>query len=321
MYMRYGITAGDVFWSSWRPVVIAGLWASLIVHTHSNLGLKFVVLPALPISTIGIAISLYLGFKTSSAYNRWWEAREIWGGIVNNSRTWSNQACNLLTLTKNESALTSETRILIRRHLAWVNALAYQLRKTSRLTASTQRHIFDYRNTKTDNLTTNSPGCYECYLSEEEVQDLRDVANPATHIIHKQGAHLRELLKQGACERIKNTPFPRQITYFGRIFSWIFIVLLPFALYDSFEDVLKEHFRTLDISDLYLLPMVLFTMTISWLFYMLQKVGESCEDPFESGPTDVPISALTRVIEIDLLQILGEENIPEPIQPRAGVLY
>lgn len=343
MYVRDGITAQDVLWSSWRPVFFAGCWAVVIVYLHSNLGLKFVILPALPIATIGIAISLYLGFKTTSAYNRWWEARQIWGSIINDSRTWANQAHNLLSLPDRGGGSTKETQELVFRHLAWVNALAHQLRKTSRLAASDHRHIFDYRNTGSDVVTTGLPECYQRYLPDAEVEHLKTVANPATHIVKMQGEALRALQKrkaldnnrmvemmqvlgrlydhQGACERIKNTPFPRQITYFGRAFSWIFIVLLPLALYDSFEVAFKEHAQIDSIADIDMLPMILFTMIISWLFYVLQKVSESCEDPFEGGPTDVPISALTRVIEIDLLQTLGETDIPEPAQPRNGVLY
>lgn len=343
MFVRQGISAEDVFWSSWRPVFFAGCWAITIIYLHSNLGLKFVILPALPISMIGIAISLYLGFKTTSAYNRWWEARQIWGSIINDSRTWANQTHNLLSLPGRADASTKEAHALIRRHLAWVNALAFQLRKTSRLAAADKRHIFDFRNTDSDATATGSPECYERYLPDEEVQYLRTVANPATHIVKKQGEALRALQKrkaldnnrmvemmqvlgrfydyQGACERIKNTPFPRQITYFGRAFSWMFIALLPLALYDSFESAFKEHARIDSVADIDMLPMVLFTMVISWLFYVLQKVSESCEDPFEGGPTDVPISALTRVIEIDLLQMLGEEDIPEPAQPIHDVLY
>jgi putative membrane protein len=126
---------------------------------------------------------------------------------------------------------------------------------------------------------------------------------------------------QGACERIKNTPFPRQIANFGLMFTWVFIFLLPLAFVDIFESETDLHILSTDRSLEYVLVMVPFTVLISWVFYIMEKVSDSTEDPFEGATTDVPISTLCRVIEIDLKQMLGAEDVPEPLAPIDGVNY
>jgi putative membrane protein len=129
------------------------------------------------------------------------------------------------------------------------------------------------------------------------------------------------LRTQGACERIKNTPFPRQIANFGLVFTWIFIILLPLALVDAFERETALHHMGSLLAHEYMFTMVPFTVLISWIFFTMEKVSDSVEDPFEGGVTDVPISTLCRVIEIDLKQMAGSEDVPAPLEPVDGVLY
>lgn len=341
MYVRNGITAASVFWDSWRVLLISGAWSTLVVYLHEIRGVEAIAAPVLPVTTIGIVVSFYLGFKNNSAYARWWEGRKIWGAIVNDSRTWGNQALHLVSPADQPGDTTAH--ILIHRHLAWVNALALQLRKRSRLQVGRHQRTFDHRLPYVSELPTASPACYEGHLPEKEAGAIRALVNPATHIVRHQGAHLQALLHQGRldnnrmvemmqvlgrlydwqgkCERIKNTVFPWQVTFFGRMFTWIFILLLPLAFVDIFEKETREHQLSGLLSHEYMFTMVPFSMLIAWLFFIFEKVGESCEDPFEWGTTDVSIAALARTIEIDLQQMLGEEDIPAPAAPIEGVLY
>jgi len=126
---------------------------------------------------------------------------------------------------------------------------------------------------------------------------------------------------QGKCERIKNTPFPQQITYFGRLFTWVFIFLLPLAYVDYFTAHADAENLTGLVAIEYVLTMVPFVTLISWLFFLLEKVSESCEDPFEWGSTDVPIAAIRRTIEIDLLEMVGETFVPKPVQAIRGIMF
>ena len=342
MHLRNGITYKHLFWDSWPLLLISCTWSSLVTYLFEVRGYEVIAVPTLPVATIGIVVSLYLGFKSKSAYDRWWEARQIWGQIVNDSRTFANQALNLISCP---DGAEHPAPLLVHRHLAWVNALGYQLRKKSRLKVSSYQRVFDYRIKNISILPTSSPAAYERHLAEGEAEEVRHLANPATHILRLQGAHLHVLMRQGQlennrivammgvvgrlydcqgrCERIKNTPFPRQITYFGLVFTWIFILLLPLAFVDPFAEQGAKAVggREIDTFHVYMLAMVPFSMVVAWIFFMLEKVSESCEDPFEWATTDVPIATLTRTIEIDLLQMLGESEIPKPLEPRQGVLY
>ena len=342
MYIRGGIQARHIFYDSWRFVVIASLWSTLIVCLYEFLHLELLAIPILPVSTIGIAVSLYLGFKSSSSYARWWEARMIWGEVINKSRAWSNYIHNMIEID-DKAEETRTRRDLIMRHVAWVNALAYQLRKTSRLKESDHSHIFDYRRKFSDFSFHQCPRSYERHLDEQEAKLLEQYNNPATHLIRHQGDRLRVLVNtgklgdrryvemmnlisdfydcQGKCERIKNTPFPRQIAVFGQIFTWIFILLLPLAFLETFANELTTHKLYGAQAHEYMFSLVPFTVLISWVFFMMEKVADSSEDPFEGGSNDVPISSLCRVIEIDLRQSLGDKHVPPPLRSIDGILY
>ncbi len=342
MYVRRGINARHLFHDSWPFLIGVTLWSALVVYLNEFLGLHFLSIPIMPVTTIGIAVSLYLGFKSTSAYNRWWEARQIWGEIVNRSRDWGNSVYNLIYASGKD--LDPEVRKeLIDRHIAWVNALAFQLRATSRLKAVGVTRAFGHRRVFKDAEFHQTRESYRRYLSAEEVTAVEKKANVATHLLRRQGDRLRALAEagfldsyrqvammaqlgflydaQGKCERIKNTPFPRQVANFGLMFTWVFIGLLPLALVDSFEADTRFHALSTDLSLDYILVMVPFTVLISWVFHIMEKVSDSTEDPFEGGVTDVPVSALTRVIEIDLEQMMDAEDVPEPMKPVDGVLY
>jgi putative membrane protein len=115
---------------------------------------------------------------------------------------------------------------------------------------------------------------------------------------------------QGKCERIKNTPLPRQYSYFSAIFVWIFILIMPFGLVGEFAGM-GHNFIWLTVP---------FYALISWIFITMELVGDNSEDPFENFVNDVPMTALCRTIEIDLRDMLGETDLPEKLKPVNGVL-
>lgn len=324
---------------SWGFLLLSAVWSTVVVLLHDTAGLKFFMVPLQPVVTIGIVVSLYLGFKSSSSYDRWWEARKIWGSIINNSRTWAMTVKGVVPDTAEEAI----RKRMIRRHLAWVYALAFQLRKNSRLQPSDKSHMFGRRLADASAYATHSMEAASRYLSPEEWEFVRSRKNPAVHILDLQAEDARGLLAkgvvdnnrlvqltdllgrlyddQGKCERIKAAPFPRQITHFGRLFTYLFIILMPLALLAPFEAVADLQKMGDDMAHEYIFTLVPFTVVVSWLFYMFEQVSESCEDPFEWGATDVPIAAISRTIEIDLLQMIGETDVPAPVEPRDGVLY
>ncbi|MEM7443368.1 MAG: bestrophin family ion channel [Pseudomonadota bacterium] len=342
MYVRRGINPWHLFHDSWRFLVFAALWALIVVYLREFQGIEAIGLPIAPVTTIGIAVSLYLGFKSRSAYGRWWEARRVWGDIVNNSRNWGNHVFNLV-YSENGKIDPAIHKELIERHVAWVNALAYQLRKATRLKETSNTRIFGHRRVFDEHDFHQTADSYRRHMSDEGVADVDRFANPAVHILRRQGDALRQLAEQGvldsyrhaqlmtvlgsfynsqgSCERIKNTPFPRQIANFGMAFTWAFIIMLPLAFVEIFETAIADNNLSTLVRHEFMLTLVPFSVVISWIFYLMEKVSDSVEDPFEGGVTDVPISTLCRVIEIDLKQMLGAEEVPPPVKPVDGVMY
>jgi putative membrane protein len=328
---------------SWRELGIVAAWSVLVVILFELAGWSALVMPVLPVTLIGIAVSLYLGFKSTSSYHRWWEARQHWGTVITSSRAWATQVESLL-YDRTRQVSPEIRKELIYRQLGFVYALAYQLRRTSRLKPGSHKSIFARRRpVDAAEALLAVPEIFGRFLSPQEYAAARAVNNPAGWLILRQGKRLRELAQagmlddiqqsamvdrlavllsaQGGCERIKNTPFPRQIAHFGTVFTWIFVLLLPLAFLDVFEHEAIQHDYTTIATHRFMYTLVPFTLLISWVFFMMEKISDSSEDPFEGGVHDVPVSAICRTIEIDLRQALGETDVPAPLAPVDDVLY
>jgi len=334
MYIKRNISWGLILKFAWKNLLFFTFWAALVFSAYYYLEWKYLDIPFQPLTVIGVAVAFYIGFKNSQSYDRFWEARKIWGGIVNYSRTWAN---NVLSFIEDDH---ETKRILIYRHIAWINALRVQLRQPTSFSIKGNRSIekmFDRHGER-------NPVCaaLDRFLSPEEDAELENRKNVATHLVKNQGLHLRQLLKegkitefdklvfhntleelynlQGKCERIKNTPFPRQYAYFSTLFTWIFVLLLPFGLLSIFESEIRE-IRTGFQQQLFLGFMIPFSVLISWIFTTMEKIGSNSEDPFEGRVNDVPMTALCRTIEIDLRDMLDEKELPKKVRPKDNILY
>jgi ion channel-forming bestrophin family protein len=265
-------------------------------------------LPFAVVAMLATALAIFLAFRNNSAYDRWWEARKIWGGIVNSSRTFGRQVMSLTSLSKEPAeTVAAFQKELIYRHLAWINALRLQLRKET---------------------TWNE---IKPLLDSEEFDWVMQRQNHATQLVHKQGLRLADGHKenlivearyleildetltslydlQGKAERIKNTPLPRQYDYFPRVFLFLFVTLLPSGMITELEKV---------NSSWMVIPLA---TVVSFVFYVLMRVGEFNEDPFEGRFSDTPMTALCRTIEIDMREQLGETDLPPKLEPVDGIL-
>jgi ion channel-forming bestrophin family protein len=288
------------------------------------------------VSTIGVAVSFYLGFKNNQSYDRFWEARTAWGGIVNSSRTWGNQVLSYISdhyrlVGESDAQVKAVHKRLIYRHLAYINALRLQLRKPTSFSIHYHGAVANYHFGSSER--ANWEDEVKPFLAIQEYNALTGKQNMPAQILRNQGDDLQQLFEkqkllddfrhvelmntlrdlyneQGRCERIKNTPFPRQYAYFSKVFTWIFVLMLPLALVMEFEK-LGEQFIWLVIP---------FTTIISWIFMTIEIVGDNSEDPFENFMNDVPMTSLCRNIEIDLREMLGETDIPPRIMPVDGIL-
>ncbi|MFT4772347.1 MAG: putative membrane protein [Cryomorphaceae bacterium] len=333
MITRRNIHPKIIFIFSWKLLLYASLLSTAVCVCYEILGWKFLSVPFLPIATIGTAVAFYIGFKNNASYDRLWEARKIWGGIVNSSRTFGTWVSNWL----NDDGLSDDElqkikKELIYRHLAYINVLRTQLRKTSVWDGHNYHEISSRATGETleEMYIKNVKYISENYLNEKEKKELPHKTNKATYLLKEQSAQLTELKRkrlftefehsdiekmieaffnyQGAAERIKTFPFPRQYGFFSQVFVAIFITLLPFGL----VSVIAEHsFVWITIPA---------SILISWIFQTMEDVGDSSENPFENGINDVPLNAICRTIEIDLKEMLDEANIPEKLKPVNDVL-
>lgn len=312
MYVRRAIHWRVIWHFAWKSVLVFTVYDLAMAVLYGPLRMHWLDVPWQLVSIVGVAVSFYVGFKNNASYNRFSEARSLWGGIVNRSRSWSafvlantGQPAQPLT-----PAPTAQHRALVYRQVAWVNALRLHLRRQT-------AELWE---------TAVAP-----FLPPDEAARLRSAANPPaqlvlaqTRALHEAAGlfndqqyrtlleELRELSNlQGGSERLKNTPFPRQYAYSSQVFVWVFILLLPLGLLAEFEKLGHGHYWLT----------VPFAVLVSWVFVTIELVGDISEDPFENQMNDVPMTALCRTIEIDLRQMLGETNLPPPIQPIADVLY
>ena len=262
----------------------------------------------LPSTTVfGTIMSLFLAFKTNEAYNRWWEARKLWGQLVNSSRIFARQVLNLITLGHhqniyNENELKEVQKELIYRHLAFINALRLSLRKESDW-EELAPFIDEKERLEISNLT-NLP----TQLILKQAEQLKNIFNQGTDNDYRYMQIDETLNKfydiQGACERIKNTVFPRIYSLYTTSFTWLFVFSLIFSLFDEFD------WQVLTIRTL-----------VGYVFVSLEKISRFLKDPFENRISDTPMSALCRTIEIDLREMLKENEVPAPVKPVNGVLY
>lgn len=344
MYVKKNFGLISIIRFTGYPSLIFLSWSILVYVVHNMIHDIWVEVPWLPISVIGTAVAFYVGFKNNQAYDRLWEARKIWGAIINDSRAWGTTVKNFVTSqfsdgTVSADRINEEIKILTYRHIGWLYALRSQL-----LIPTQWEHISQggLRARATKNRMKrfgvgliddhDTAAIMKSVLPDEEYEKLINFKNTATQIIDHQSLHLKKLREkdliedfrhmelqallrafythQGKCERIKKFPLPRQYGNASLIFTGIFLFLLPFGMISEFHK-LGEAATWLAIP---------FSFMVAWVFIMMELVGDYSENPFEGLGNDIPMLALTRTIEIDLREMLGETDIPEGIKPVNGIL-
>lgn len=262
-------------------------------------------LPSTPFTIVGAALAIFLAFRTNSAYDRWWEGRKLWGGLVNTSRTWARQATTFVEAAPDaspeEAAAVERLRErLVRRQIAYIHALRCHLRDgqhplrdddCTRQLTEPERALLAHEN--------NVPNAIAQLQAEELVAAAR--AGWLHELrLQRLDASLTELLNlQGGCERIKKTPVPRAYTYFAtRIVIW-YGILLP----------------TVFVHDLGLLTIPI-SVSVAMCFRIVDEIGRLIQDPFSLAVNGLPLSALSKTIELNLRQRIGEHDpgpMPEPV--------
>ncbi len=295
---------------NWRLIltVVVIEEAITFVSAYSDV-LQTDVFSAAAIGLLGTVVGIFLVFRFNEAYQRWWEARILWGALVNESRSFARQVITLLTpervpnIASPEDAARLQTE-LVHRHLAYCNALRLSLR---------QQESWDEL----------AP-----FLSADELSEVKTYANKATRLSRCQGEQLAQVMGvdtsqqillmqldstlnrlydvQGGCERIKNTAFPDEVRFISRALVWLSAMAIPVAFLRSGTKAAAFE--------------VVAVIVICLSFMVVEQLGAALKNPFENQDNDTPMTALCRTIEIDLRQQLGETEIPPPIEPVDGVL-
>ena len=321
-----------------NQILVYLIWSSIIVCTYYFSKWELISIPFLPVSLIGTALAFFLGFKSNASYDRLYEARKNYGSMVNDSRAFAIMLNSYITNLADNS-ITSEQietakRDIVNRHIAWMYAHKFYLRhKRQPWERDADYHNnFRERMQQEFSIDTNLEENLSRFLSKDEVIQVINAANPAAQLLANQGRKLTELRaknfiedfrlfelqnqisklldNQGKNERIKNFPYPLQFSFMLKISLRIFSFLLPFALITELTKQ-GENFIWLTIP---------FSAIINWIFYFSERNSEYSENPFQGLVYDVPITSITRAIEIDVLQIIGETNVPEPVTPKNGIL-
>lgn len=287
-----------------RPLLFLVLWDVAVVFAYLVLHWEWLGSKSLPLALYGSAIGVIVGFRNNSAYARWWDARTLWGQIVNNSRSFARQVCTTIRPSApNESEEASRLiKRLIYLQISYVHALRQQLRGLP----------------PWDELAR--------LLEPPDVESLRSEKNVPMAIQRKMGVLIRDARQrnwvdplewqaidrnlddladaQGGAERIKGTPMPKQYDYFPMLFVQIFCILLPMGMVEQLG---------------WITP--LGSTVVGFMFLALDKIGRDLEDPFDNTIYDVPMTAITTNIEINLRQLLGEKDLPAAVEPIKGVLW
>lgn len=330
MYVKRYYSLGMTLRWSRKSLYLGLLYSTIIIIIYELTSIPF-TLPWQPISVIGIAVAFYLGFKNNSSYDRTWEARKIWGAIVNDSRTFATGVLSLLD-GENQEDLSRVKKELVYRHLAWLISLKYSLRAKR----SWEHNEDPYKLTFAPTFVAEFKSGYKPevlqYISKEEFDKLSIKSNFATQLLNEQSKAIQKLKtdgiisdykqvwlhqlvgkhfdNQGKCERIKNFPLPRQYASTALWMTYVFCSLIPFGLLSLFEESSALHaWLTIPFSGL-----------IIWVFFLMDRIGDYSENPFEASYNDVPIASITRTIEIDLREMLGDNDIPEPYPVENGFL-
>lgn len=281
------------------PRVLAmSLFSTLVLLLHYWNPHWFEQISVAPFTLLGLSLSIFLGFRNNACYDRWWEARKLWGQLIYEMRSLGRETVLLLP----DTAIDLKQRQL-RALIGFTHALTAKLRAEPDGTDGIQGwipdkdlHLIRSKKSLPNALIKYVHTGYTHCLQKGFLTDIL-YQNLSTRLTSISGI-------QAGCERIQNTPLPFAYTLLLHRTAILFCLLLPFALVSSLGGFT---------------PIV--TAVIAYAFFGLDALGDELEDPFGTAQNDLPLRAMTRVIEIDLLELLDEENLPEPLEPVNYVLH
>ena len=288
MLLKKNIPFKYVFGKIKYEIIAITIYALMIAIIYNQHSVRITIPLAVP-AILGTVISLLLGFRSNQAYDRWWEARHIWGAVVNDSRTLARQIMSFTHHGYDGKEVSAFRERVIRRQIAWAYSLGRHLRNENPLSG------------------------LEKYISKNELEYITAIDNTPSALSDQMGEDLHLALEkgwinsyqqveldrtisrlcesQGKCERIKNTVFPSTYSLYIHLSLMLFIGLLPFGII--------EYFGFIEI------PLV---VAISACFLLIEKMAIHLQDPFENKPTDTPVTSIASSIEKNLMQLYNKRT-------------
>ncbi len=287
------ITQGSIVPRIVPQILIVGVLSVAVVLCHQIWPKALPSYSGAPFALLGIAISVFLNFRNSACYDRWWEARKHWGELILFSRNLARQTLVLPASSRSH---------LLELACAFAHALVDHLRPA----ADESRRVLSF-------------------LTPDEGLAWRGSRFPPDSILRKMGGDLADLHRTGAigdilfqtldrtigdmamvqtaCERIRTTPVPFGYTLLLHRTAYLFCFLLPFGFADTLG---------------WATPVA--TMLVAYTFFGLDALGDELEEPFGLRANNLPLSALAQTIELILREAMGERDLPPLPQAENNVL-
>ncbi len=291
----------------WPRVLIVTAFAGVVTYFSSVAGAHKYSLTTAPFTVVGLALAIFLGFRNNAAYDRYWEGRKLWGNMVNTTRTFAIQVHTLISAEEvaNIDELMQLRRSLIRLTLAYVNALRHKLRDSTP-EAELYEYMEDSASVEAVLRHANVPVAIGRLIAEKIAVAERRGWLKTFHVPLLYNNLTEMIAVQGACERIKSTPIPYTYSVLTHRTTMLYCLALPCGLHD-----------TVGI----LTPLVV--GFIAYAFLGLDAVGDEIEQPFGLDDNHLPIHAITRTIEINLIQLedIDSNQVPPALQPQNHLLH
>ena len=300
---------GSILPRIWKHLLVTTALALLVTVNEGQVDHHKIHFTYIPFTLIGLPLAIFLGFRNNAAYDRYWEGRKQWGELILRSRNLARQCLSLLApadALANAPADAGDSAVrIVRRTIAFAHALRHRLRGPGASEAGPESGVARW-------------------LAAGEWERVRGLPNLPHALMLEMGADVAHCLRTGridaclvpaidaslsamtavaaSCERIKGTPIPFPYTLLLHRTAYLYCLLLPFGLVDTIG---------------YLTPLV--AAIVAYTFFGLDALGDELEEPFRASDNGLPLDALCRTIEIDMLAALGERDLPPALVP-AGYL-
>ncbi|MBD8489808.1 hypothetical protein IFO69_13705 [Echinicola sp. CAU 1574] len=297
MIITHDIRLSRIVSGTWKNTLLVAFTCSMSYFVYWYFIQYHFEMPSIIPTILGTALAFFIGFNNNQAYDRWWEARKIWGVLVNSSRTWARNVIHLPSATDKISGSNLELmkEYAVKRHIAFLYALKENLRGTK------DEEYKKYLIQSDLDIIKNESNKHNAILSLQTTELKswkRDGLIDGFEFLELNGEITRFCDEMGKSERIKNTVFPTTYNYYTKGFIWLFNIAFTLAVAPNVG------WRA-----------IIFATVIGYVFHTIHFIGHSIVDPFEPIPTGIPLDQITRTIEINLLEMIREEHIPAPVSP------